>query len=72
MNDAGACGDLDRGSADGCYIAYCGEQGVEVLPNSWLDYAIAAPGAVDARVNYLTWKYGIEFFVANSRNRSKS
>ena len=65
MNDAGACGDLDRGSADGCYIAYCGEEGVEVLPNSWLDYAIAAPGAVDARVNYLTWKYGIDFFVAN-------
>ena len=53
------------GSADGCYIAYCGEQGVEVLPNSWLDYAIAAPGAVDARVTYLTWKYGIEFYKDN-------
>ena len=65
MNDAGVCSDLTKGSADGCYLAYCGEQGVNVLENSWLDYEIAAPGAVDARVNYLTWKYGIEFFAAN-------
>ena len=67
QNEANACNYYDE-NANECYLAYCGEYGVEVDASSWTSYEIAPNGYVDARVTYLTWKYGIKFYKDNRTN----
>ncbi|MDG1878384.1 MAG: hypothetical protein P8I99_13335, partial [Acidimicrobiales bacterium] len=67
QNEANACNNYDE-NANECYLAYCGEFGVAVDGSSWTSYEIAPNGYVDARVTYLTWKYGIKFYKDNRTN----
>ncbi len=60
-NDANAC--WNNEGPNKCYIAYCGEYGVAAAAPNWTDYDIAPSGSIDARVTYLTWKYGIDFYL---------
>jgi len=62
-NDANVCWGSDDPNV--CYLAYCGEYDVAAYAPGWTSYEIAPNGYVDARVTYLTWKYGIKFFKDN-------
>ena len=62
-NDANVCWGSDDPNV--CYLAYCGEYDVAAYAPGWTSYEIAPNGYVDARVTYLTWKYGIEFYKDN-------
>jgi len=62
-NDANVCWGSDDPNV--CYVAYCGEYGIAAYAPAWTNYEIAPNGYVDARVTYLTWKYGYEFYDDN-------